>query len=33
MQQTIPFLECELRNALVALCNNLIVMYAVLGKL
>lgn len=31
MQQTIPFFECELRNALVALCNNLIVMCIILG--
>ena len=33
MQLSIPFLEYELRNALVALCNNLIVMYIILGKL
>lgn len=33
MQTSIPFFECELRNALVALCNNLIVLYIVLGEL
>lgn len=33
MQLSIPYLECEMHNAIVALCNNLIVMYIILGKL
>lgn len=32
MQTSIPFFECELRSALVALCNNLIIMLIVLGE-
>lgn len=32
MQLSIPFLKCELRNAIVALCNNLVIMCVVLGE-
>jgi hypothetical protein len=32
LQLSIPFFDCELRNALVSLCNNLVVMYIILGQ-
>ena len=31
MQTSINFFECELRNALVALCNNLVIISIILG--